>query len=165
MTIEGRSHAPLYAFMRGQPSDILIACHPDDGNDVPFWAGRSTLVNRENLLPFAVEFWDFQKTRAQDTLAALYATRGGDVLSFAGKYKVTHFLLNKQRYGPGFKVAASMCEPFGSYARGITAPLKRADLALADVPAQAVVFRDAPFLVVDVKLLKDGWAKKGAGRR
>jgi len=160
MTIEGRSHARLYAFMRSLPSDVIVACHPDDGNDLPFWAGRSTLVNRENLLPFAVEFWDFQKTRAQDTLSALYSVRRGAALAFSEKYRVTHFLLNEGRYGAGFKEAASLFEPFGSYVRGIVAPLKRADLALANVPAQAVVFRDAPFLVVDVKRLRDSWAVK-----
>ena len=162
MTIEGRNHSRLYAFVRSLPADIRIACHPDDGNDIPFWAGRSTLVNRENLLPFSVEFWKFQKTRTRDTLSALYAVCKSDVLSFSGKYQVTHFLLNEGRYGSGFREAAYLFEPFGSYVRGITAPLKRGDLALADVPPQAVVFRDPPFLLVDVKRLKDCWGKKGA---
>ncbi len=160
MTIEGRSQGRLYAFVRSLPPDVLIACHPDDGNDIPFWAGRSTLVNRENLLPFSVEFWEFQKTRTRDTLAALYATGRSGALSFSEKYRVTHFLLNEGRYGSGFREAASLFEPFGSYVRNITAPLKREELALADIPPQAVVFRDPPFLLVDVKRLKYCWEKK-----
>ncbi|HAH31698.1 MAG TPA: hypothetical protein DCL44_05225 [Elusimicrobia bacterium] len=160
MTIEGRSHSRLYTFLRTLPADVRIACHPDDGNDIPFWAGRSTLVNRENLVPFSVEFWEFQKTRARDTLSALYAADKRGALSFSEKYQVTHFLLNEGRYGPGFREAASLFEPFGSYVRDIVAPLKRDDLALAAVPPQAVVFRDSPFLLVEIKRLKDCWSRK-----
>lgn len=160
MTIEGRSHSRLYAFLRTLPPGIRIACHPDDGSDIPFWAGRSTLVNRENLLPFTVEFWAFQKTRAFDTLSALYAVSGKDVLSFSSKYGITHFLLNEGRYGPGFREAAKVFEPFGSYVKGVVAPLKKRDLALADVPPEAVVFRDPPFILVDVKLLERSWETK-----
>ncbi|HNW44861.1 MAG TPA: hypothetical protein PKI19_10180 [Elusimicrobiales bacterium] len=163
MTIEGRTHARLYAFLRTLPADISIACHPDDGSDIPFWAGRSTLVNRENLLPFAVEFWEFQKGRARAALAALYAVRREDALAFTGKYGVTHFLLNEGRYGADFKAASSMFEPFGSYAAELTAPLKREDLVLAAVPPQAVVLREPPFLLVDVKLLREAWGQSRAG--
>ena len=157
MKINGRDFARLYDFVRTLPAGVRIACHPDDGDNIPYWAGRATTGGRETILPFLVETWQIHKARTKDTLKALYATEREDFLSYCEKYEVTHLLLNTKRYGPGFKKAASLFEPFDSFIRRMMAPLERKDLALLHLPDEAVVFHNGNYLLVDVKRLRRLW--------
>ncbi len=158
MTIDGRRDAPLYAFVKTLPIDARFASHPLDGDDLPFWASRATLVGFETLVPWFVDGWKLVRTRAEDTLRALYATDRRAVLDYAAKYHVTHFLLRPDRYGPDFSGRARMFEPLGTFAGQVTrAVARRDDLVLADPPAEAIVYRNGPWMIVDVAKLAQAW--------
>ena len=157
MTIDGRSEAGLYAFVRTLPLDIRVAAHPMDGDDIPLWAARATTGGYETLQPWFVKAWRRQRQRAEDTLRAFYSVTRSDVLEYCARYRVTHLLLNKARYGFDFKERAGLFEPFGSFVRGLVADVELSDLVLADVPPEAIMFEDQRFRLVSVERLRAAW--------
>jgi hypothetical protein len=159
--LDGRRQARLYEFARGLPSSSRIAAHPLDGDDLPFWAGRSTLVGYETLQPWYVGSWGRQKELTTDLLRALYATDRQELLDFTARHAVTHLLLRPARYDGDFKRDARLFEPFGSFTDGLLEGRAMQDLVLASVPPEAVVFRDRAFLLVDVARLREAWVGGG----
>jgi hypothetical protein len=160
MTIHASTHQKLYAFVRTLPTDVRFASHPKDGDSIPYWGARACLPTYETLPPWYYDSWQRLKAQAEDTLRALYATDQAGVLDFAKRNGVTHFLLNKTRYGAGFAEKAASFEPFTSFARTLVAGRSASSLVLGDLPESAVVFRDGPLLVVDVAKLDAAWSAK-----
>jgi hypothetical protein len=159
--LDGRTDASLYEFARGLPVESRIAAHPRDGDDLPLWAGRATVAGYETLQPWYVDSWRRQKERTKRLFAALYATDRETVLRFAEEEGVTHLLLRPDRYRQDFRSHARLFEPFDAYTARLLAGVARRDLVLAGVPAEAVVFRDRRFLVVDAARLRSLWRPGG----
>lgn len=157
LTIDGRRHAPLYAFARTLPPTSRIAAHPGDADDLPFWAARATTGGHETLSPWFKNFWRRRVKVLNDTITALYATRRQVVRDYVRKYGITHFLLRRDRYGPRFRRLANFFEPIGRHARRLVRWVHRQDLILGDVDPRAVVFRYRALLIVDVKRLLECW--------
>jgi len=163
-SLDGRTHASLYAFARVLPVDARIASHPLDGDDLPFWAGRATLGGYETLQPWYVDSWRRQRLRTMGLLGALYAIDREEVLRFAAQNRVTHLLLRHDRYGDEYRRRAQLFEPFGTILERMLADRERDQLALAHVPPEAVVYRDDELSLVDVALLRKAWTPSpGAG--
>jgi len=152
--LDGRENYRLYEFFRNTPSNTRIACHPYDGDDVPFWSGRPTTGGFETLQPWFVDSWRRHKALTKEVLTALYATDINTVISFCQKEHITHLLLNTDRYGPNFRSNALMFEPFGTFLEKLLAPIDYGDLALNKAIENFVTFRDGPFVVVTVKDLQ-----------
>jgi hypothetical protein len=157
MTIDGRQHADLFAFVRTLPVDVRIASHPYDGDDVPLWTGRAMMGGYETLQPWLYEPWQREKARAEDTLRAMYATDRETLLSYCAKNGVTHLLVRRDRYGTDFVRRASVFEPIGSFVEKLLAKVPREKLLLADPPADAVVWSGGGFQVIEVKRLQAAW--------
>jgi hypothetical protein len=155
MTIDGRDHASLMTYFKKLPNPVRIACHPCDGDDVPFWTGKPTSGGYESMLPWFVDSWKRQKAMTKDVLQALYADNWETVRSFCSRYKVTHLLLRKDRYGPKFREKSRMVEPFGSFLLDLLRPLDRDDLVLLEGIQSKAAFRDGPYVVIEVKSLFD----------
>lgn len=162
MTIDRRDHSDLYAFIETLPADIRIASHPWDGDDIPLWAGRSTMGGFETLQPWFVEAWRRQKQRMRDTLDALYATSRTQVLAYCGQYQVTHLLIRQSRYGQAYRKEAEFIEPFNGYVRAILADVALDELVLFSIPTDAVIYRDGDFVLVDIALLQQAWKSAGS---
>ena len=91
--------AALFEFLRNTPSNTRIACHPYDGDDVPFRSGRPTTGEYETLQPWFVESWRRHKELIKEVLTALYAADLKALIAFYRKERITHLLLNTDRYG------------------------------------------------------------------
>lgn len=159
MTIDQRRDRALYEFIATLPKDVRFATHPDDGDGIPYYSARATMGAYETLQPWFVDSWRRQKERCEETLSALYATEQKQVLDYAKKHGVTHFLLHDRRYGSEFRKRSGSFEPFTSFARKQLSGVAREDLVLAKLPPSAVVYRLGPWRVVDVSRLEAAWKR------
>ena len=78
-----------------------------------------------------------------------------EVISYARKYRVSHFLLDTERYGPRTHEAGWLYEPFGSRMKALLSKVKKEDMALFKVPDEAILFRERTMILVDVERLAD----------
>lgn len=161
MTINYRSKAPLWEFIRSLPQDVRIASHLRDGDDIPLFAQRANNGGFETLQPWLTKSWARQKARAEDTIRAFYAIDRQEVLDYAGKYRVTHLLVNRNRYRHDFVRNALSFEPLSSFAREHLEGRELKDLVLRAPPPEAVIYQYGNLAVVDVKLLESAWRSSG----
>ncbi|MCC6213638.1 MAG: hypothetical protein IT376_02130 [Polyangiaceae bacterium] len=159
MTIDRRPLAPLWDFFAGLPSNTRVASHPMDGDDIPLWSARANMGGFETLQPWFVGSWARQRARTEDTLGALYATDRAEVLAYARRHRVTHLLLNADRYAGDVAGRAGSFEPLTAYARKLLQGRRATELVLAAPPQGAVVFRLGKWSVVDVARLEQAWAE------
>jgi hypothetical protein len=156
--VDYRQEAPLWDFIRTLPKDARIASHISDGDTIPLFTARATNGTAETLQPWLTLSWKRQKTRAEDTLRALYATDRQTVSAFARKYHVTHLLLNRSRYHDDFRGHAKSFEPFTAFTNVLLAGRSLENLVLASPPPSAVVFHFHQWQLVDVAKLEQAWA-------
>lgn len=157
--IDARRERDLYQFVARLPKDARVAGHLLDTDGIPLWSARATTGGMETLQPWFTESWRRQKERTRDTLRALYATDRQVALAFADEYRVTHFLVNRRRYGGDFRAKARSFEPFTKDVRRMLADVEQEDLVLGSVPRSAVVFRSQRFSLVSVEKLRAAWAQ------
>ncbi len=158
MKASGYKHADLYRFARSLPLTARFASHPKDGDDLPLFAARATVIGHETLNPLLDKSYKRLKVRAVDTLLALYATHRQDVLDFCRKYEVTHLLLRPDRYTREFRSRAKWVEPFSTILLEHLGTTSLRELVLRDPPSASIVFRNSRFTVVDVELLARAWS-------
>lgn len=154
---ERAPHAALYDFAASLPKGARFASHPYDGDDIPFWAGRASLCGYELDQPFFTKSWRSSVERTRATFAAIYATDRAEILAFCDRWQVTHLLLRPDRYRDDFRKRAKYCDPFDAENKTRLRKIERQQLALAEPPPDAVVFRDHKFLVIDVAALRRAW--------
>ncbi len=157
MTINYQKRAPLWEFIKRLPQDVRIASFISDGDDIPLFAQRANNGGFETMQPWLTLSWARQKARAEDTLRAFYATDRRVVLDYARKYKVTHLLVNENRYRSDFVRRARTFQPLTDFSNELLANRKLDDLVLRDVPEDAVIFEYASLLLVDVAKLEKAW--------
>ncbi len=160
MTIQRGTDKELYEFIRTTPKDSRFAAHLLDGDGIPFWGARAHTGSFETLQPWFTKSWARQKKRTIDTLEALYSTEERDVLAFADKYGVTHFLLNKSRLGRSARSHSGSFEPFTTETRRILGAKNPKKFVLGKAPSEAIVFKSGRFQVVSVEKLRTAWTKK-----
>ena len=156
-TIDYRNEAPLWDFIRGLPPDTRVASHIMDGDEIPLFTARATNGTAETLQPWLTLSWQRQKARAEDTLRAMYATDRDDVLEFAHKYRITHLLVNKNRYKDDFRARAKSFEPFTSFTNRLLSGASADNFVLASPPPDAIVFRFHQWQLIDVAKLEADW--------
>lgn len=115
-TIDGRDYGAMGRYMQTLPArGTLVAAHPSDANEVPFWGKRKVLISYETLQPWFVSAWDRQKRAAQDVLDAMYAIDCGPIERLVSNYGVSHILVNLNRYNQDFLDRSRLFEPFDSW--------------------------------------------------
>jgi hypothetical protein len=159
VSLDRRGAADLYDFVSELPPSVRIAAHPLDGDDLPLWCGRATVVGFETMQPWWPRHWFAAKKRAIDTIAALYAAKREDVLAYCNANGVTHLLLRHDRYRGDFRKRAGLFEPLDAHIALVLGGVEQGDLVLAAPPADAVVFRNRAFSVVDVARLRAAWGR------
>ena len=161
MTLDARSDADLYEFIRTLPATVRFASHPMDGDGIPYFAARATMGTFETLQPWFVDSWRRQKAREYATLDALYCTNLRDLLTYGSSYSVSHFLVNRDRYGSDYKQHIGSFEPFTAYLNHLVSQPNRAPPALTRVPDSAIVFDRPPWLVLDLERLRQSIGNYG----
>jgi hypothetical protein len=155
--IDYRRDEKLWDYIRTMPLDTRIATHLLDGDSIPLFGQRANNGGFETLQPWLTKSWARQKERAEDTYRAIYATKREDVIAFAKKYRVTHFMLNETRYREDFVARSRSVEPLTTFARTLLSGVRREDLVFANPPPEAVVFRYGNKRIVSVAALEKAW--------
>jgi hypothetical protein len=157
--IDYRRDAPLWDWLKKTPIQSRFACHIGDCDSFPLFGQRANMGGFETLQPWLTKSWARQVERTQETFRAIYATKPEDALAYAKKNRVTHFVINRGRYGDDFVSKAKSFEPFSSFTRELLSDRSPADLVFAEVPAEAVVFRYGRLQIVSVAKLEKAWAE------
>jgi hypothetical protein len=142
--------ADLYAFLREQPENIMIASLSQEADLIPSFAQRSILTGYEYGIPYHQSYYTVVRQRMHDLVRAQYSTDPAEVRSFIQRYGVSHWLLNRQAFTP-FYVSTNR------WIRQATpesiVALKTIDdgqiPALMPVAEQCGVFRNARFVLAD----------------
>lgn len=163
MTIDQRTDRKLYEFIAELPKDVRFASHILDGDGIPFYSARATMGGFETLQPWFVGSWQRQKDRTEGTLNALYATDPRDVFDYADQNDVTHFLINRHRYGQRMKKHAGSFEPFSSYVNKLLRGKRPDAMIFDDVPKEAVIFQSRRYQVVSVEKLRRALTERSDG--
>lgn len=159
LSLNYRADAPLWEFIRSLPQDSRLASHLRDGDSIPLFGLRATNGTFETMQPWLTRSWERQKTRAKDTLRALYATEPRELFDYCKKYRVSHLFLDQHRYRRDFVRRSQSFEPFTSFAQELLDKRRLKDLVLADLPEEAIVFEYRHYTIVDVERLKQAWAR------
>lgn len=150
-------HQALYDLVRALPQDTRIALHPRDGQGISYWTGRATTDHHETYGPILFAAWPEHRARSEDTLSALYAIRRQTVREYAAKYDVSHFLLNRARYGADYR-AVDLFRPLRDHARRLVDRVDQpGEFVLGDIPDTAIVFAQDDLILVDVARLRAAW--------
>ena len=155
--IDYRRDEELWSFIQTMPLDTRIATHLLDGDSIPLFGMRANNGGFETLQPWLTKSWARQKVRAEDTLRAIYATKREDVIAFAKKYHVSHFMLNENRYKDDFVSRSKSVEPLSSFTRTLLSGRRRDELVFGDPPPEAVVFKYGNKRIVSVAALEQAW--------
>ena len=155
--VDYRRDEKLWEFIQTMPLDTRIATHLLDGDSIPLFGKRANNGGFETLQPWLTKSWARQKVRAEDTLRAIYATKREDVIAFANKYRVSHFMLNENRYKDDFVSRSRSIEPFSSFTRTLLSGQRRDEFVFANPPPEAVVFRYGNKRIVSVEALEQAW--------
>jgi hypothetical protein len=158
--VDYRRDEKLWDYIRTMPLDTRIATHLLDGDNIPLFGQRANNGGFETLQPWLTKSWARQKARAEDTFRALYATQREEVIAFAKKYRVTHFMVNDTRYREDFVARARSVEPLSTFTRNLLSGRQRSAFVLANPPPEAVVFRYGNKKIVSVAALENAWGLK-----
>jgi hypothetical protein len=157
--IDYRRDQPLWEFIQTLPISTRFGCHIGDCDSIPLFTARANMGGFETLQPWLTESWARQKERTQDTFRAMYAESEEEVLDYAKKYRVTHLIVNRNRYNDDFVAKARTFEPFSAFTKELLADTDRSNLVLRNVPNDAVIFRYNQLSIVSIDLLAKAWHK------
>jgi hypothetical protein len=113
-------NAELYAFLRQQPKDALTASLCEEANNLPSFAGRSTLVGREFAAPLHVQYYDAFQSRVRELIEAQYTEDPVVLRRFIERYRVAWFLVDRHAFEPGYLRKNSLARQFGPEIRKVT---------------------------------------------
>ncbi len=99
--VEGK-HVELYQFLENQPEDIVVASIAKAADQIPTFAKRSVLVNRENAMPFHMGFYNQFQQQVLDILKAQYTSRPDILAGVIEQYGIDFWLLDKDAFSPSY---------------------------------------------------------------
>lgn len=83
----------IYTYLANQPKDTLVASLAEEGNNIPAFSQRSTLVGREFSSAFYPDYYAAIQERVVDLLSAQYATDKKTLDNIIQKHKIDFFLI------------------------------------------------------------------------
>ena len=132
-----------YAYLETLPPDTVIAAHPDVANYIPLRSKRSVLASTEGWIAFMLGYHARMTPRIEASLRAAYATDWSQVESVLRPYDVDVIVSSAESFN-----ATSYHPPLDGLAQDLLEKGRRDNFALADPPADRVLFRDGDYIVV-----------------
>jgi hypothetical protein len=154
-------HPVLTAYFRAQPSDILIAAVPSEGDSIATFAYRSVLANREHLVPLHKTYYRQVKARMEAFIAAYYSSRESEVAAFMRRYGVDYIVVNQAAYDPD-DLDEAWGRRFQPFTRQVRARLARSEsYALEQVAQRCAEVREGNLTVVSATCFRPGQPGQG----
>lgn len=157
----------LTAFLRSQPSDLLVAGVPEETDDVPSFAARSVLVAREYALPFHLGYYGELRRRTLELIEAYYAESPTPIAEFAARRGVGMFLVNREAFDPNrFQRAWNVARGERTFSPAIRAHFERQRrFALLELAERCATFDDGQVAAVPTTCLGPQPGPGGASPR
>ena len=92
----------LYAYLQTQPKTIRIASLSGAANNIPTFAQRTILTGAEYAIPYHWGYYAPFRQRTLNLIAAQYATDPALVAKVIQQHKVTHWLIDRNAFVPGY---------------------------------------------------------------
>lgn len=106
----------LYRALLAAPKDARIATLSWEGNHVPSLARRSVLAAREYAIPYHLGYFREFERRVRATIAAQYTRDPAVLEAFVTGFGVTHFLVDRTAFEPGYLDPSNRNRWFTQYA-------------------------------------------------
>jgi hypothetical protein len=87
-------HPDLYAYLRAQPKDTLVAALPADSSDLPLFAQRPVLVSWEHGLVYQLGYYEPLRQRTEALLRAYYSDSPRPIVELAEREGVGVIVAN-----------------------------------------------------------------------
>ncbi|HHP7243084.1 MAG TPA: hypothetical protein ACFE0H_00200 [Elainellaceae cyanobacterium] len=88
------NYPAIYHYLATQPTHTLVASLAPEGNNIPVFAKRSTLVGREFALPHHPRYYTVIRERAIALVNAQYSRDPSTIQQFVDEYGVDFFLID-----------------------------------------------------------------------
>ncbi|NER79780.1 MAG: hypothetical protein F6K42_09405 [Leptolyngbya sp. SIO1D8] len=102
----------LYEYLKNTPSNTLVATLGKEGNNLPIFAKRSTLVSGEYALPYHPAYYNPFQQRTKDLLDAYVATDREPLMRLLDRYPITHLLVRKDSFTADYLYRREWLYPF-----------------------------------------------------
>ncbi len=142
----GTAPAGVYHFLHTLPTNVKIAAHPMDANDIPMRSQRSVLAFGKAMWPYHREFYEEMKARISATLRAMYATNDDDVLALRHRFGADVLVINTAWY----RKEPIKTKPYDSIEQTCRAQLRGATPLVLHAPRQVVMYQQGSFIVLDL---------------
>jgi len=146
----------MHRFFRAQPVDTVVAGICDEADNVPVFAGRSTVAGRKFATPYHRGYHRAFRERADALIEAHFTPDPAVLMAFLMKYRVRYWLVRQGDLEPGVFQSnrwlrdRDMQESVGPSRTRVSEGQRP---VLAGAPPDAVVFRSAQFQVIDCNRL------------
>ncbi len=109
--VTGRADA-IYEFLQGTPPKTLVATLDSEGNNLPYFGRRATLVAREYALPYHPEYYNLLQQRARALLLAHAAPGPEPLQDLLERYPIAYLLMRENSFEPGYLRGKDWLHPF-----------------------------------------------------
>jgi hypothetical protein len=142
--------ASLYAYLRAQPKNTIVAADPFTADCIPIAARRPVVISRKLYQPWAVDYFRVIRERMFDTVDAYYGSSVGAVVKLRERYGADSFLVRKgiSRH-PWLRM-----QPFSGEVRRLRRSVGAP--AIQKLPERCVTWRGGRFELYDLRCLAAG---------
>jgi hypothetical protein len=150
-----RGTAPeLYAFLRQQPKDLVVASLATEADFIPSFAQRSVFVSEEYAIPYHTGYYRQFRQRTVELIAAQYSEHFASVQEFIQRYGIGIWLLDRDAFTPEYVARRPWLMQFQPVASQVIARLQRGTApALSRLLPLCVVFADQQLLALDARCI------------
>jgi hypothetical protein len=146
-----REDRALFAAVRKLPKTAVVAGFPRGTmNDLPLATRRSAFLTRETHMPYHVVMTLMMRTRMNALIDAYFARDLAPLRRLRDEFEVTHVLVDTRHF---VDRPPAYFEPFDAHIRQ-RFRAARGEFAAIDACKQAVVFRDGPRFLIDLRLVR-----------
>jgi hypothetical protein len=150
-----RGEAPsLYAFLRQQPKDTLVASLTQEADFIPSLAQRSVFVAEEYAIPYHTGYYGPFRQRTSALFEAQYSENLSQVQGFIQRSGVDIWLLAKDTFTPEYVARRPWLMQFQPAASQAIARMQHGKVpALSRLTSACVVFADGHWLALDTQCI------------
>jgi hypothetical protein len=144
----------LYAFLRQQPKDLVVASLTREADFIPSLAQRSVFVAEEYAIPYHTGYYRPFRQRTIALLDTQYSENLAQVQDFIQRHGIDIWLLEKDTFTPEYVARRLWLMQFQPAATQAIARMQHGKTpVLSRLTPFCVVFADGPLLALDARCI------------
>jgi hypothetical protein len=148
-----RGEAPaLYAFLRQQPKDVLVASLAKEADFIPSFAQRAVFVSEEYAIPYHTGYYGQLRQRTIAMIEAQYSDNLAPVQEFIQRYGINIWLLERDAFTPEYITRRPWLMQFQPAATQAIVRMQHGKTpALSRLTTSCLVLQDGNLLALDAQ--------------